>query len=45
MEMMIWNAVLTAFLALLGFILKDKSDEIKSLRTLLSKTREEHARD
>jgi hypothetical protein len=45
MEMMVWNAVLTAFLALLGFILKDKSDEIKSLRTLLSKTREEHARD
>jgi hypothetical protein len=45
MEMMIWNAVLTAFLALLGFVLKDKSDEIKGLRTLLSKTREEHARD
>ena len=43
--MLVWNAVLTAFLALLGFVLKDKADEIKTLRTLISKTREEHARD
>jgi hypothetical protein len=45
MEMLIWNIILTAFLTLIGFVLKDKSDEIKSLRTLLSKTREEHAKE
>ena len=45
MEMVIWNAIMTAFIALLGFVLKDKADEIKALRTLLSKTREEHAKD
>lgn len=45
MEMVIWNGILTAFLALLGFILKDKADEIKRLNILISKTREEHAKD
>jgi archaellum component FlaC len=45
MEMVIWNAILSAFLALLGFVLKDKADEIKRLNILISKTREEHAKD
>ena len=45
MEMVIWNGILTAFLALLGFVLKDKADEIKRLNILISKTREEHAKD
>ena len=43
MEMVIWNGILTAFLALLSFVLKDKADEIKRLNILISKTREEHA--
>ena len=41
MEMAIWNAILTAFLALLGWSLKDKADEIKRLQILINKTREE----
>ncbi len=45
MEMVIWNGILTAFLALLSFVLKDKADEIKRLNILISKTREEHAKD
>ena len=41
MEMAIWNAILTAFMALLGWNLKDKADEIKRLQILINKTREE----
>jgi hypothetical protein len=41
MEMAIWNAILTAFLALLGWSLKDKADEIKRLQILINRTREE----
>jgi len=41
MEMAIWNAILTAFLGLLGWNLKEKSDEIKRLQILINKTREE----
>jgi hypothetical protein len=41
MEMAIWNAILTAFLALLGWNLKEKSDEIKRLQILINRTREE----
>ena len=45
MEMVIWNVVLSAFLGVLGFMLKEKSDEIKRLNILLNRTREEIARD
>jgi archaellum component FlaC len=41
MEMAIWNAILTAFLGLLGWSLKDKADEIKRLQILINRTREE----
>ena len=41
MEMAIWNAILTAFLGLLGWSLRDKADEIKRLQILINKTREE----
>jgi len=41
MEMAIWNAILTAFLGLVGWSLKEKSDEIKRLQILINKTREE----
>jgi hypothetical protein len=45
MEMLIWNLVLSGFVAVIGFFLKEKSSEISRLNILLSKTREEHARD
>ena len=43
--MMLWNVLLTTFIALLGWNLKSKSDEIQRLQVLLNRTREEIARD
>jgi Tfp pilus assembly protein PilN len=45
MEMMVWNIVLTAIVALLGFIVKEKFAELGRISILLNKTREEVARD
>ena len=45
MEMMIWNAILTAFTGLLMYNYKTKMDEINRLSILLNRTREEVARD
>lgn len=45
MEMMVWNIVLTAIVAMLGFIVKDKFAELNRLGVLLNRTREEVARD
>lgn len=45
MEMLVWNIVLTAIVALLGFVLKEKFAEINRLGILLNRTREEVARD
>jgi hypothetical protein len=45
MEMMIWNVILTAIVALLGFVVKEKFAELNRLGILLNKTREEVARD
>jgi hypothetical protein len=45
MEMMVWNLVLTAIVAMLGFVLKEKFAEINRLGILLNRTREEVARD
>jgi Tfp pilus assembly protein PilN len=45
MEMLIWNVVLTAIVALLGFIVKEKFAELSRISILLNKTREEVARD
>ena len=45
MEIMLWNALLTTFIALLGWNLKSKADEIQRLQVLLNRTREEIARD
>ena len=42
---MLWNALLTTFIALLGWNLKSKADEIQRLQVLLNRTREEIARD
>lgn len=43
--MMIWNVVLTAIVALLGFVIKEKFAELGRISILLNKTREEVARD
>jgi hypothetical protein len=45
MEMMVWNIVLTGVLALVGFILREKSDELSRVTILLNKTREEVAKE
>ncbi len=45
MEMMVWNVVLTAIVALLGFIVKEKFAELQRISVLLNRTREEVARD
>ena len=45
MDMLMWNIVLSALQALVFWVLKEKSDELKRLGILLNKTREEIARD
>jgi Tfp pilus assembly protein PilN len=45
MEMMVWNIVLTAIVALLGFVIKEKFSELNRISILLNRTREEVARD
>lgn len=45
MEMMVWNIVLTAIVALLGYVVKEKFAELSRISILLNKTREEVARD
>jgi len=45
MEMMVWNIILTAIVALLGYVLKDKFAELQRISILLNRTREEVARD
>lgn len=45
MEMMIWNIILSGVVAVLGFMVKGKFDELDRISILLNKTREEVARD
>ena len=45
MEMTLWNIVLTAFLGLLSWSLREKSEEINRLQILLNRTREEVAKE
>ena len=45
MEMMLWNAVLTLGVAVMGMMLKGKMDELNRISILLNRTREEVARD
>lgn len=45
MEMMVWNVVLTAIVALLGFLVKEKFADLQRISILLNRTREEVARD
>jgi uncharacterized OsmC-like protein len=41
----LWSSVLSFLTAIVMWTLKEKSADIKRLEVLLSKTREEHARD
>lgn len=45
MEMMVWNIVLSAIVALMGFLLRSKFEDLDRLSILLNRTREEIARD
>lgn len=45
MEMMLWNAVLSVLVAILGFVARDKFSELDRIGILLNRTREEVARD
>ena len=45
MEMLVWNVILSGIVAVLGFMVKGKFDELDRLGILLNKTREEVARD
>lgn len=45
MEMMVWNIVLTGIVAVIGFMIKGKFEELDRITILLNRTREEVARD
>ena len=45
MDMMMWNLALTCLSGVLGWVLKDKSDELSRITILLNRTREEMARE
>ena len=45
MEMVFWNAVLTAAFAMAGFFIKRHADETDRLQILLNRTREEMAKE
>lgn len=44
-EAIIWNTLLTGVVAFIGYVLKDKSDEVKRLSILVNRTREEIAKE
>jgi hypothetical protein len=45
MDGFIWNTILTGAVTIIGYVMKEKSDEIQRIGILLNKTREEVARD
>jgi hypothetical protein len=45
MDILIWNIALTGVLTIITYVMKEKSDELRRIGTLLNKTREEVARD
>ena len=45
MDMLVWNLVLSGIVGFIGYVMKEKSDELKRLNILLNKTREEVARE
>jgi hypothetical protein len=45
MDLLVWNIALTGLVAFIGYVMKEKSDELHRVGILLNKTREEVARD
>ena len=45
MDTPIWNAVLSLLVALLGWVLREKSAELQRITILLNRTREEMAKE
>jgi hypothetical protein len=45
MEMMLWNIILSVVVAVMGFFLRGKINELDRLGILLNRTREEIARE
>jgi len=45
MELMLWNVGLTVLIGFVGWVLKDKSEELNRLQILLNRTREEIAKE
>ena len=45
MEMMLWNIVLSLFIGLLTWVLREKSSELQRIQILLNRTREEIAKE
>lgn len=45
MDLMIWNIILSACLALFGWVLRDKAAELTRIQILLNRTREEIAKE
>ena len=43
--MLAWNFILSIIVGIVGFIVKDKFDELQRISILLNRTREEIARD
>jgi hypothetical protein len=43
--MMVWNVILSGIVAVMGFLLKGKFDELDRITILLNRTREEIARE
>ncbi len=45
MEMVLWNAILSFLLAISGWIMREKSEELQRIQILLNRTREEIAKE
>jgi len=45
METMVWNAILSFLVAVLGWVLREKSAELQRVTILLNRTREEIAKE
>ena len=45
MEMMLWNMGLTVIVGIMGYVLKEKFNELQRIGILLNRTREEVARE
>lgn len=45
MEMMLWNILLSLLLTGMGWVLKEKSNELLRIQVLLNRTREEIAKE